>query len=65
MTNIEHFWSHMMKITHFHSMLSHMTNTVKVLHFVFIGTTPSVAFVNEPDLVGDEKRPRLFHFDGF
>ena len=62
MTNIEHFWNHVMNIAHFSS---HMTNTATVLRFVFIGTTPSAAFVNASSLVGDAKRLRLPRFDGY
>ena len=55
MTNIEHFWNHMTKSAHFSSMSSHMTNTITVLRFIFIGTTPSAAFVNASGLAGDAK----------
>ena len=65
MTNIEHFWSYVMNIAHFSSMSSHTRNTAPVLRFVFIGTTPSVAFVNASGLVGDAKRLCLPCFDGF
>ena len=54
-----------MSIAHFASMLSHTTNTATVLRFVFIGTTPSAAFVNASGLVGDAKWLRLPRFDGF
>ena len=47
------------------SHMSHTTNTPTVLHFVFIGTTPSVAFVIASDFVGDAKRLHLPCFDGF
>ena len=62
MTSIKHFWSQVMNIAHF---LSHTTNTATVLRFVFIGTTPSVAFVDASGLVGDTKRLHLPHFDGY
>ena len=65
MTNIEHFWSHVMKIAHFLSTSSHTTNTATILHFVFIGTTPTTAFVNASGLVGDMKRLHSPPFDGF
>ena len=41
------------------------TNTATVLHFVCTGTTLSAAFVNASGLVGDEKRLRLPHFNGY
>ena len=57
MTNIKHFWNCVMITAHFSShMTLHRTNTATVLHFVFIGTTPSAAFVNVSGLVGDAKR---------
>ena len=65
MTEIEHFWGHMMNIVHHSSMSSHTTNITTVLHFVFIRTTPSAAFVNALSLVGDMKWLPLFCFDGF
>ena len=37
----------------------------RVLRFVCIGTTPSAAFVDASDLVGDAKRLRLPRFDGY
>ena len=54
-----------MNIAHFSNMSSHTTNTATVLRFVYIGMTPSAAFVNASGLVGDTKRLRLPHFDGF
>ena len=65
MTNIENFWSDVMNIAHFSSMWSHMTNTVNIVCFVFIGTTPSAALVNASGLVGDANRLHLPHFDVF
>ena len=65
MTNIEHFCSHVMNIAQFLSMSSHTTNTATVLHFVFIGTTPSAAFVSTSGLVGYVNRLHLPRFDGF
>ena len=62
MTNIEHFAGYLMNITHFSS---HTTNTVTILRFVFIGTTPSTSFVNASGLVGDAKRLRLPRFDDY
>ena len=62
MTNIEHFWSHVMNIANF---LSYTTNTGTVLGFVFIGTTPSAAFVNASGLVGDAKQLHLPRFNGY
>ena len=66
MTNIEHFWSRVMNITHFSSHMTKLTsNTAIVFHFVFIGKTPSVTFVNASGFVGDTKRLRLPRFDGY
>ena len=72
MTNIAHlreshdqygtFWSHVMNIAHFSS---HTTNMATILLFVFIGMTPSAAFVDASGLVGDMKRlclPCLFQW---
>ena len=64
MTNIhvEQFWSHVMNITHY---LSHTTNTASVLCFIFIGMTPSAAFLDASRLVGDVKWQRLPHFNDY
>ena len=46
-------------------ILSQTTNTATVLHFVFIGMTPSAAFVNASSLVGDAKRLHSHRLDGY
>ena len=66
MNNIELFWSHVMNIELILSHVTeHMTNTATVLRFVFIGTTPSAAFANASDLVGNAKWLRLPRFNGY
>ena len=65
MTNIEYLGSHVMNIAHFLNMSSHTANTVTILRFIFIGVTPSAAFVDASSLVGGIRRLCLPHFDGF
>ena len=52
-------------LEHVGPLSGYTTNTATVLRFVFVGTTPSAAFVNASDLVGDTKRLRLPCFHGF
>ena len=64
MTDLEHFWSHVMNVAHFSSHeIEHMMNTTAVLHFVFTGTRLSAAFVDASGLVGNAKRLRLPSFN--
>ena len=55
----------MTNIADFSRLLSHTTNTVTILRFVFIGTIPSAAFVNASGLVGDAKQLHLPRINGF
>ena len=49
----------------YHPLLSHTANTATVLHFVFIKTTLSAAFIDASGLVGDAKQMCLPCFDDY
>ena len=66
MTNMEHFWSHVINIAHFSSHTTeHTTNTATVLRFICIRTALSAAFIDASGFIGDIKRLCLPRFDGY
>ena len=67
MTNIEHFSRDAFRVCRVtrQTATEQTTNMATVLHSVYIGMTPSAAFVDASGLVGDTKRLRLPRFDAY